>query len=185
MKTAPQFLQEPAPSASLQAVHRPAQSSRRGELIAWLCTAGAGAGTYLLSLQAGRVPAVGVGLTAFFLLAGGMISFGQWVDRGTTLVLDNQAVAYRSPLRRVELRWIEVQQLWAVEVGSGWRVGVGGETEGFAFRTQATVGLSSMGSMAVGFAKGEQLAATIRNRAGLGPAEWQDGHWICRRRKPA
>lgn len=180
MRQMPQFLQEGAPQAGLAGVHRPSLSSHRGERIAWLCTLGAGAGSWALSLQIGQIPTVGLGLTVFFGAASLLISFGRWVDRGTTLRLDEEGVVYRSPLRRTKLAWRQIRELWAVEAGGCWRVGVRGEGEGFAFRTQATVGFRSMAEMPVGFPSGEQVAGRIRSRAGLASAIWERGRWVCR-----
>lgn len=180
MREPPQFLQTEAQPEQRQLVYRPTPSSRQGELIAWLCALGAGAGTFVLRLQTGRAMAVGLGLTAFFLLAGVLISFGQWIDRATSIRLEQDQVVYRSPLRRTRLPWPEIRQLWAAETGGGWRVGVGGQGKGFAFRTPSTLSFASMGSMPVGIAKGEELAAAIRGRAELADPVWDRGRWVCK-----
>jgi hypothetical protein len=124
MKEAPTFLRDEADPVEPETVLRPALAPRRGEWIAWLCTLGTAIGSLILMAKSGAVPALGVGLTLFFLLAAGLISYGNWIDRSTEIRWNDSGIEFHSPLRSVVLPWGRVDAMWAVPTARSWRIAV-------------------------------------------------------------
>jgi len=179
----PRFLQS-AGTGSLDPVHRPTPASRRGEALAWACAGLAALGTISLALRAGQLSGLGVGLTVVLLIAAGLISFGNWLDRHTQIELGEEQVVYHSPLRQVALAYDDICQLTVTSLRGSWRVGVVGAISGFSFRTGTKLEFGGMDSLSYGFEHGEGLAAALRQLAGLEPAERHGEQWVSRRPDP-
>lgn len=162
-------------------IFKPIPVSRRGEFLAWSGTLFVGAvGVYVLWKTKGIslfTPAI------FFMLlmVASIISFGNWVDRRTSIRISSEMVFYRSPIRKVELGLNAIESLWAVPAGRGWRILVRGEGQLFHFRTGIHLESRSGAEMHTGIEGGERLAGIIRHGAGLSALEHEDGVWVCRR----
>ena len=183
MEDRPRFLQS-ASTGSLDPIHRPVPVSRRGEGFAWLSAGLAALGSLILTLRGGQLPDVGIGLVIVLVLAAGLITLGNWLDRRTRIELLEQRVLYHSPLRQVNLPYADIQRLTASRLRDAWRVGVVGPDRGFTFRTGTTLRFAGMDRLTYGFAGGEGLAAALRQRAELGPAIWDGQQWVSRRTEP-
>lgn len=158
---------------------RPNLPGRRGELIAWLSALGVGVGTAILALRLGELPTLGLGLTLFLILVATLISFGGWMERNTSIRIGERGVSYRSPVRRVEFAWDEIERLHATPIGDGWRIGVQGKRTRFSFRTASTLRFGSFREMPFGFDEGERVAGLIRARSRLSAPRPVDGGWVC------
>ncbi len=180
MHEPPLFLRKPGtPPAA--ATLRPVPTDRRGEAIAWVCALGAGLAALALRWGFGSLPPFLPLLALAFGLAGGVISFGNWVDRRTTIHFGPQGVAFESPLRRVHFAWEEIREVWYIPGWRGGRVVVRGRDCGFQYRTLAELSLGTSRRFAFGVEGGDRLAGWIRARAGLGEPEREERAWVCRR----
>ena len=146
---------------------RPLQSSRRGELYAWLFT-------LIVLLVLLIVPGIqqrflllGIFLTIFFGFSALVISLNNWMERATILQLSEDGIAFRNGLRNVRLSWSEVIRVEVLQRSTGRRVHVLGDQEHFAFYTQSAVKLGNRVSEMTGFEKGEAILETILQQTSL------------------
>ncbi len=181
MDKPPDFLSGDLEPPSEGEVFRPADPSRRGEAIAWLCAVAVALLGGAVFWRTGRMPPLTVSLLALFVVAGALISFGNWMDRSTRIQIDGPRLSYTSPLRKVRLRLEEVSEVWAIPAGRGWRIVVRGPGMSFQYRTGSTISLGATREMPIGFPEGRRLAAAIRKGAGLGPPEAADRGWVSRK----
>lgn len=120
-------------------------------------------------------------LAAFFGVISLWISFGNWIDRRTSVEVSGGVLRYRSPMRILSMQWDSVDQLWAIPSGSSWRIVIHGHGARFGFRTAAELRLGKR-SLQIGYHEGEHLAWLIRRRSGLGPPAKENGGWVCSRK---
>ncbi len=180
MKTPPDFLTPSTPPAE-RATHRPQPPVRRGEWIAWLCTLGVAAVAGVFLLRDGRVPGLTFGILLVFLIAALIISMGNWLDASTSVSLSSAGIRHHSPLRVVDLAWPEVDELWAMPAGKGWRIVVRGKERHFTFRTASQMLIGTDRAIQVGYEQGEEMAAQILAAAGLSSPSQEGASWLCSR----
>lgn len=181
MDEPPEFLSFPT-FTNRQERYVPAPPNRRGEALAWLCALGIGIAGLVLTGRYGAAPCLTWQLLGIFILAGGAISLGNWLDSRTHVELSPQGIAYQSPLRRLNVRWEEVQAISAIPLRRGWRLLVESSGGRFALRTICRLSLGPVESQPIGFPEGERIASLIRGMAGL-PAPVQLGDcWVSRRK---
>jgi hypothetical protein len=174
----PDFLSD-EPPVETGMVFKPEQG-RRGEWVAW---ASALALAIVIALQtqlAGEASAVVIGFFIFVCLAAILITFANWMERSTTITITAAGVHYASPLRKTELHWSQIEEIWLAPSRSSWRISVSGEMGHFNFQTLLTLE-SVAGSARMGIAGGKQLAAHIIRESGMVHPEYQDGIWIWKR----
>lgn len=145
----------------------PEMLSRRGELVSW--------GLALLTLIAWLIlwinaRPVFLGLKALAILlalTGLLISLGNWMDRQTRLRIDLEGVAFENGLRKVFLRWEEIQRVEVFPSAWGSKVRVLAEEAHFDFRMLGEVTMQGEVKGRMGFADGEQILRHICKQANL------------------
>ena len=147
----------------------PELNSRRGELIAWGSTVLVAIGWIILAVTGNRVPRSVPFLGILLLLAALSISLGNWMDRRTSLVLDQQGIHFQNGLRDVSLAWDDIQQVQVYSGKWGRRVSVIGLESHFEFRTLGEVSVQGEVKGRMGFQAGERILQRILESAGLVP----------------
>jgi hypothetical protein len=109
------------------------------------------------------------------------ISFSHWLESRTWIVIEEDAIRYRSPLRTVSLAWGEIDELRVGAIQGGWRFMVSSTNSAFRFQSLVVFRSGSGREVRSGFKQGEQIADHIHQKAGLEGAGYQDGIWIFRR----
>ncbi len=160
----------------------PAEPNRRGERAAWLLTLAVIAVAGFAAWRTGRLPPLSMFFAFFFGAAAILISLGNWMDVNTRIEVDEAGLRYRSPVRQVRLGWGEVEEVYAMPAGQGWRVTVSGAGHSFGLRTASELTFAGWGNLAYGFPQGERLVRLILGQAGLAEPVAQDRGWVCRRR---
>lgn len=159
---------------------RAAPADRRSEALAWILALGFASLALVGQWRGEGLTRFSAQLAAFFGVIGLWISFGNWIDRRTSIEVSDASLRYRSPLRSIMLGWKDVDELWAIPSGSSWRIVVRGGGVHFGFRTPSKLRLGRR-SVQVGFPGGERLAGLIQGLSGLGrPTRSKDG-WVCTR----
>lgn len=181
MDQAPDFLLHPHQAELSERVYQPSPPERRGETLAWLCTGGVLLAGLIVQLASGSFPELAAGLAATFGLAAALITFGNWMESGTSIRISRRGIHYRSPLRNVASTWDEVQRLRAAPLRQGWRIAVTCHGGRFLFRTAGRLELGSSESMLLGIQGGRELVETIVKRAQLNEIVADEGAWIATR----
>jgi hypothetical protein len=174
----PEFLMD-EPPPKLETEFKPEQG-RRGEWVAW---ASAFALALVMALQTQLAGGASTLVTVFFVLiviAAILITYANWMERNTTIVLSAGGVRFASPLRKTELRWSEINEIWLAPSRSSWRISVVGEKGHFSFQTFLTME-SMAGKAQMGIPGGKQLAAHIIRQSGIVHPEMQNGVWLWKR----
>ncbi len=149
---------------------RPRILPRTGEAIAW--------GLVFLLLAARWVLARRYGVIVdslewmFLLLLGVaiLISFSNWMERRTRLILDEKGVVFRNGLRRVRMDWPEIQRIRVLPaaLGDGKTVMVMGEKTYFRFDTLSRARNRGR-EVWLGFPEGDEILRTLVQRCNLHP----------------
>ena len=100
--------------------------SRRGEWTAWGLALAASLGMWFLN-RSGYIPVWAWIFWAFLLFSGVSISLGNWLDRNSVIWLETDGIRFENGLRRVRLRWPEVQKVAVLPSRWGKSVQVIGE----------------------------------------------------------
>ncbi len=149
----------------------PEMLSRRGEVVSW--------GMALLSLVAwlilwinGKPVFLGLKALAVLLaLTGLLISLGNWTDRQTRLRIDPAGIFFENGLRKVFMRWEEIQKVEVFPSAWGSKVRVLAEEAHFDFRMLGEVKMQSEIKGRMGFADGEQILHHICKQSNLKQAQ--------------
>jgi hypothetical protein len=148
--------------------------SRRGEFIAWTLSIILLATWALLRLLGQNVffglPVLGI----LMLLAACGISLGNWMDHKTKLSLDADGVHFENGLRKSNLRWDEIYEVYVSPSGWGDKVRVIGEKAHFSFRTLGEVKLQDEVKGRMGFAEGTYILNQIIEKSRLERADTKD-----------
>jgi hypothetical protein len=174
----PGFLSDEAPLHP-PVVFKP-EHTRRGEWVAWMIALALALAMALQTVLSGSVDAIVRVLFIIVLIAACLITYANWMERNTLVCVSPAGVEYRSPLRKVELRYSQIQEIWLAPSRSAWRISVLGETGHFNFQTLVTLE-SIAGSAIMGIAGGKQLAAHLIRASGMLNPDNQDGIWIWKR----
>lgn len=146
---------------------RPELLSRRGEYVAWGSSLAAIATWSILLMRGDRIHPALIFLSCFVLLSAMALSLGNWVDRNTSMHIDEHGIEFNNRLRHVNLRWDQIDQVQVDPSRMGKKVRVIGSQGHFDFRTLAEI--RSMGKVkgAMGFAEGEKILAYMLQKSGL------------------
>jgi hypothetical protein len=145
---------------------RPEFMSRRGEWTAWALALMAGAGMWFLN-RSGYIPAWAWIFWVFLLFSGVSISLGNWLDRNTVIWLEADGIRFENGLRRVRLRWPEVQKVAVLPSRWGQSVQVIGSESHFGFKTLGEVQFQGEIRGRTGFSDGQAILDTILHETGL------------------
>jgi len=140
---------------------------RRGELNAWLFAVAAVAGLLILNQTLDIVPGWTWVFCGFLVFAALSISFGNWMDRRTRVVLEADGISFENGLRRVRLGWHEVQKLAILPARWGKSVQVAGEKSHFEFKTLGEVQFQGEVRGRTGFSEGQAILDAILRETGL------------------
>ncbi|PWH14558.1 MAG: hypothetical protein DDG60_07345 [Anaerolineae bacterium] len=146
--------------------YRPELLSRRGEWNAWLFALSATVGLFMIRAWA-IVPSWVWFFVGFLYFSALSISFGNWMDRQTRLMVFADGVAYENGLRRVRLRWEQIQQVRLLSARWGKTVQVLGDTAHFSFNTLGEVKFRGQVRGRTGFVHGQAILEHIIRSAGL------------------
>ncbi len=143
--------------------YNPELLPRRGELNAWLLAIASGLGLFFLS-QRQTLPYWAWSLFVLLVLSAISISFGNWMDRKTSIQIDPDGIAYQNGLRRTHLTWGAIREVRTAPARWGVSVHVIGEKDHFSFSTLGEMKFQGQVRSRTGFAAGQQiLDLVIRN----------------------
>lgn len=145
---------------------RPELLPRRGEWTAWLLTLAASVGMLVLH-QTSYIPVWAWIFWVFLLFSGLSISLGNWMDRHTFIRIDGDGIHYENGLRRVQLRWHDIQTVAILPARFGKAVQVFGEKAHFEFKTLGEVQYRGQVRGRTGFAQGQSITDVILRETGL------------------
>jgi len=145
---------------------RPAFLSRRGEWTAWALVAAASVGIWFLGRN-GYISLWTWFFWGFLFFSAGSISLGNWLDRRTVIRLEADGIRFENGLRRVRLRWPEVQKVAVLPARWGKAVQVIGEKSHFGFKTLGEVKFQGEVRGRTGFPEGLAILDIILRNAGL------------------
>lgn len=154
---------------------KPVLNSRRNEFIAWLFSVVLLVAVLVTSRNRIELYTwfyIGVALVS---LAAVVLSLNNWIERNTLLRIDQQGVAYASPLRSLALGWEQIEKMRVVRSVLNKKIYVFGERSFFSFHTLAEGKVGGRVKARMGFAEGEQILQIILERAKLTLMEQQDG----------
>lgn len=151
--------------------------SRRGELNAWIFTFVISLSMGIMAWKLGKIPRVAWLFGAFLLFAALSISFGNWMDRRTTIKVGDGGIAFENGIRKVAFRWHEVARVNVIPARWGKTVQVIGEDAHFEFRTLGEVQYQGEVRGRMGFADGEALLQEILQKTGLTLTKEEEGRY--------
>lgn len=141
----------------------PAASSRRSEAMAWVMFALMAPVVGFSSVEEGIGRAGMVVFVVFLGLSALLMSFGNWVDRRTVMMVSASEIHFENGLRNVTIPWNAIERLEVHQDRLGKRAHVFGGEKYFAFRVLVEL---KMGGQ-VGFERGEEILDTILAKAEL------------------
>ncbi|HUF37216.1 MAG TPA: hypothetical protein VMN57_01725 [Anaerolineales bacterium] len=160
------------PESSAAEAFKPALLSRRVELLTWLVAAVLFVTWWLLQANQADFSGTAVMLFAFTLFAASGISLSGWMDRRSSIRLDGGGVFFENGLRRVALKWDEIEQIRVLSAQAGSkRVQVLGPRVFFEFRTLARLSLNGKDRGTSGYAEGERILGTLLEKTGLAESD--------------
>jgi hypothetical protein len=162
----------------LEKEYSPERLSRRGELIAWGCTAATLATLLFLRLNGVAGSWLLTVLLILLLISGAGISLSNWVDRHTRLWLHPDGVEFSNGLRHVRLAWPQIRSVRVAPSQWGSQVSVIGDMVHFEFRTLGEVVMSGQVRGRMGFIAGEAILQRITGAAQLQRDPQPDGTTI-------
>ena len=145
---------------------RPVLLSRRGEWTAWALALAASLGLWFLN-RSGYIPLWAWFFWAFLLFSSVSISLGNWLDRKSVVWLEPDGVRFENGLRRVRLRWPEVQKVAVLPSRWGKSIQVIGEKSHFSFKTLGEVQFQGEVRGRTGFPDGQKILDVILCETGL------------------
>lgn len=150
---------------------RPERMPRRGELFAWI-SAGIALVAWIVFLVNRTLVPVWLPVVAILLLiTAGLIRLTNWMDTRTLIRLLVDGIEYEDGLRRVVLRWENIERLEVFPSSWGEKVYVVGKQRRFSFRTLGEVKLNGEVKGKIGFQDGEKLMSFIIQKCNLKPSE--------------
>lgn len=147
-------------------VYKPEILARNSELIAWGLAAASVVGIVISGMNS-EVPVWAWTLFGLFLFSGVIISFGNWVDRATSIEIASEGVHFRNGLRDVSMRWEEIEYVWEGKGRVGRMVQVLAKDRHFSFTLPSEMKFQGQVKSRVGFPEGETIRDMILDSAGL------------------
>lgn len=138
--------------------YNPNQNNRRSEFFIWMLT-------LLLMALSGylinnglenliiNIGVIGMVITALFL------SFGNWIDRNSSLTLSKSNLTYSSGFRNISLGWDEIHELYVYPGKYADRIFVMGQNRRITFSLQKD--LKNNATAKLGFPKGNEIMNKI------------------------
>jgi hypothetical protein len=148
-------------------VFRPLIENRRTELFAWILA------VIMILTSLFNPIASGIGqlftiiLVGFFSLSAIFISFGNWLERRTSLTLADAGIEYKNGIRHVRINWKEIKEVRIYPSGKGSKVVVYGDYGHFSFQTLTEVLKDGKVKVRYGFEKGAEILKMILQRSDL------------------
>ena len=149
--------------------YRPVPASRRGEASAWLFFGILLAAVIFLQRANPPVSPAILLLMGFFFLVAIVISFGNWMDRKTSIRISDDFLIYRNGLRTVTLRWNEIKEIQLYEDRLGEKALVLGENTHFGIRLFGEVHYKGEKRGVFGFQEGKEILRLISERSAVKP----------------
>ncbi len=146
---------------------RPELLSRRGEFTAWILTSVIFVVVLIFRTRTPKLSISAYLFLGFFLLAALIISLGNWMDRQTEIMIDDQHIGYKNGLRRSQLAWDQIEKVVVTPSQLGEKVHVVGNTSHFHFRMMGEIKYQGQTRGRVGFPAGEEILQTILEKSGL------------------
>jgi hypothetical protein len=122
-------------------------------------------------------------LLVFIGLSALVMSVGNWIDRNTTLKIDEAGVSYFNGAREVSLNWGDISRIEVVPARFGDRIIVSSENAGFRYQSLGKISMSEKISGQVGFEEGAQILETMLEQTGLSgqqPRQTDSGYYYSR-----
>jgi hypothetical protein len=164
-------------------IFQPPQSPRKGELIAWGSAVAIALALGIFYVLTQTVQCLTAGLLLFFLISGGLISFGIWIDTRTSIRVSREGVRYKNPFKEVELGWDKVNSVHAAKAGSVWKIAVTGMDQYFTLRvSESPEGKDSPRAFLV-IPNGDRLVRIICGNAKLSDPKLIGEDWVCKNPK--
>ena len=151
--------------------YKPELIQRRGEFNSWVFSFAVGVGMIILYNTLDKVPAWTWIFLGFLLLSAISISFGNWMDRQTSIAFLSDGIRYKNGIRQVSLNWSEIKKVVVLPARWGKTVQVFGESSNFGFRTIGQVNYQGVGFGRTGFADGQLILEEILQKTGLNISE--------------
>lgn len=155
-------------------MYRPVPQNPLGLRIVWLLFGATVLLWGILSFRGVKPPMLMQGTTVLLLLVALGITLSHWLDARTSIVLREEGMHYKSPLRTISLGWGEINELWCASVQGGWRFLVKGSNAAFRFQSFVEIHSGTGRSIRSGFPEGLKIAQMIVAQADLARKEHRD-----------
>lgn len=152
-------------------VFRPEQMPRKGEVFAWISAGIAVLAWLFFFLSSAQVPAWLPGVAIVLLITAGLIRLTNWMDTKTLIRFVSDGIEYEDGLRRVVLRWENIDRVEIFPSSWGEKIFVVGKQRRFSFRTLGEVKVNGEVKGKIGFKDGEKLLSFIIQKCSLKPSE--------------
>jgi len=106
-------------------------------------------------------------LVGFFCLSAVFISFGNWMDRHTSLTLTDIGIEYKNGIRHVRMDWAGIKEVRIFPSGKGCKVFVYNSFGHLSFQTLTEISTNGKVKICYGFEKGEEILEAILKRSKL------------------
>ena len=147
--------------------YHPELMPRRGEFNAWLLVIASFVGVFVLNQALDVVPGWTWIFFGFLMFSALSISFGNWMDRSTRIVLESDGIKFENGIRHVQLGWHEVQKVAVLPTRWGKSVQVFGEQSHFDFKTLGEIQYQGEVRGRTGFVDGKKILDRILREANL------------------
>ncbi len=151
---------------SEQNLYKPEILSRQSELNAWLLAFFAGIGMYFLSRQS-TIPNWSWFLCLIFVFSALSMSLGNWMDRQSLILINDNAVKFENGLRKVVFSWDEIIEIRTAVVRWGTSVQVIAKKGHFSFSTLGEMKFQGEVRGKTGYSAGQVIMDTIIQHACL------------------
>ncbi|HEY62432.1 MAG TPA: PH domain-containing protein [Anaerolineae bacterium] len=148
-------------------IYHPELLPRRGEWIAWGLSLVSALSLVLLRVRYSKIPFGVYIFVLFFIFAATSISLGNWMDRHTILIINQQGIAYKNGIRKTNLEWEDIKEVRVLQSRWGKRVQILGPDSHFEFRTLGKVIYQGEPKGNMGFSQGEEILQTILDQSGM------------------
>jgi len=114
-----------------QKSYRPIPAPRSGERNAWMLAFLIFVIWFFMRMSGQKVPGSVTIFLILFVVVALLISLSNWTERQTVLQLDQQGILFKNGLRKVSLKWDEIENVKVIPAVWGKRVRVFGHGKQF------------------------------------------------------
>jgi len=139
----------------------PVINSRRSEIFAWILAIILVITLIIFISESSTGRILTLVFAGFFVISAILITFGNWVDRSTSLTLNENGIEYNNGLRHVIISWMSIREVRIYSSRIGNKVVVYSAEEFFSFQTLGEFVMSGKIRDRVGFEQGEMILETI------------------------